>query len=50
MWAFALVVGVCLNAVLLKFTMSEDCQAAFRGCKGLTRTKLGFDEDFMLAQ
>jgi hypothetical protein len=38
------------GAVLLKFATSEDCQAAFRGCKGLAGTKLGLDEDFTPAQ
>jgi hypothetical protein len=37
-------------AVLFKFVMSEDCQAALRRCKVLARTKLGLDKDLTLAQ
>ncbi len=39
-----------LGAVLLKFATSEDHQVAFRGRKGLVGTKLGLDEDLILAQ
>jgi hypothetical protein len=39
-----------LDAVLLKFTMSVDPHAVLQGRKGLAGTKLGLDEDFMLAQ
>jgi hypothetical protein len=46
-WAFAPTAGVHLNAMLLKFSMSEDRQAALRGRKGLAGTKLGLDEDLM---
>jgi hypothetical protein len=33
------------NAVLFKFAMNEDRQAALRGCKGLIGSKLGLDEN-----
>jgi hypothetical protein len=48
--ASTLTVGARPSAVLLKFATSEDCQAAFRGRKGLAETKLGLDEDLILAQ
>jgi hypothetical protein len=38
------------GAVLLKFTMSEDRQAALQGRKGLAGTKLGLDEDLTPTQ
>ncbi|CAK9234172.1 unnamed protein product [Sphagnum troendelagicum] len=38
------------DAVLLKFAMREDCQAALRGRKGLAGTKLGLDEDLTPTQ
>jgi hypothetical protein len=43
-------IGVRLGAMLLKFAMSEDRQAALRGRKGLAGTKLGLDEDFTPTQ
>ncbi len=39
-----------LGTVLLKFVTNEDRKAALRGRKGLTGTKLGLDEDLILAQ
>jgi hypothetical protein len=48
--ASTLTVGACPRAVLLKFTTSEDRQAAFQRCKGLAGTKLGLDEDLTPAQ
>jgi hypothetical protein len=36
--------------MLLKFAMSEDCQAALQGRKGLAGTKLSLDEDLTPAQ
>jgi hypothetical protein len=41
---------MCPSAVLLKFVMSEDRQAAFRGRKGLAGRKLGLDEDLTPVQ
>jgi hypothetical protein len=37
--------GLHLGIVLFKSAMSEDCQLALRGHKGLLGTKLGLDED-----
>jgi hypothetical protein len=37
--------GARFDAMLLKFTMNEDHQAALQGHKGLAGTKLGLDED-----
>jgi hypothetical protein len=48
--ASASMLGTCPNEVLLKFVTSKDHQVALRRCKGLTGTKLGLDEDLMLAQ
>jgi hypothetical protein len=38
------------DAVLLKFVMNEDRQAALRRRKGLAGTKLGLDEDLTPTQ
>ncbi|CAM6027169.1 unnamed protein product [Sphagnum balticum] len=46
-WAFTSAIGMRPGTVLLKFVTSEDCQVALRGRRGLVRTKLGLDEDFM---
>jgi hypothetical protein len=43
-------VGVRLDVMLFKFTMSEDRQAVLRGHKGLARTKLGLEENLTPAQ
>lgn len=48
--ASTLAAGTRLDMVLLKFATSENRQAALRGRKGLTRTKLGLDEDLMPTQ
>ncbi|CAK9250404.1 unnamed protein product [Sphagnum jensenii] len=50
MQASTLMAGVHLNAMLLKFVISEDRQVTLWGHKGLAWTKLGLDEDFMPAQ
>jgi hypothetical protein len=42
--------SVHLSAVLFKFVTSEDRQAVLQRRKGLAGTKLGLDEDLMLAQ
>jgi hypothetical protein len=42
--------GARLGVVLLKFATSEDRQATLRRRKGLAGTKLGLDEDLILAQ
>jgi hypothetical protein len=39
-----------LDVVLLKFTTSENRQAALQGRKGLAGTKLGLDEDLTPVQ
>jgi hypothetical protein len=49
-WASASAASARLGAVLLKFVMSEDRQAALRRRKGLTGTKLGLDEDLTPTQ
>ncbi len=49
-WVSTLVAGARPGAMLFKFAMSEDRQAALRGRKGLVGTKLGLDEDLTLAQ
>ncbi len=41
---------MCLDAVLIKFTTSEDRQVVLRRRKGLAGTKLGLDEDLTFAQ
>jgi hypothetical protein len=41
---------MCLNAMLLKSAMRENCQAALWGHNGLAGTKLDPDEDLMPAQ
>jgi hypothetical protein len=40
-------VGMRPDTVLFKFATSEDRQVTLRGCKGLARTKLSLDKDFM---
>jgi hypothetical protein len=50
MRASTLTVGVRPGVVLLKFVTSEDRQAALRGRKGLTGTKLGLNEHLTPAQ
>jgi hypothetical protein len=49
-WASTSATGMCLNAVLLKFSTNEDHQATLQGRKGLAGTKMGLDEDLTPAQ
>jgi hypothetical protein len=48
--ASTLAVGACLNAMLFKFVMNENCKAVHRKRKCLAGTKLSMDEDFTPAQ
>jgi hypothetical protein len=48
--AFASVADVRPGVMLLKFATNEVRQVALGGRKGLTRTKLGLDEDLTPAQ
>ncbi|CAM6069056.1 unnamed protein product [Sphagnum tenellum] len=49
-WASTSTAGARLGAVLFKFAISEDYQAALRGHKGLVGTKLGLDKDLAPVQ
>ncbi len=49
-WASTSTAHACINAMLLKFAMSKDRQAALRRRKGLAGTKLGLDKDLMPTQ
>ncbi len=49
-WASALAASTRFDAMLFKFAMNEDCQAALRRHKGLAGNKLGLNKDLMPTQ